>query len=477
MKTVGIIAEYNPFHNGHAYQINQLKKQGAEQIVVIMSGNFVQRGMPAFCDKYLRTQMALECGADFVFELPAVFATASAETFAMGGVSMLNGLGFVDGICFGSECGDISLLQHIADTSLSLDAAETLSIPINTSNNSTDSDKSTGNLIQSLISRGLSYPQAQAKVLTDTILKYPKAKNNTCISSKDIEKLISSPNNILAIEYLKAIKRLNSHLIPHTITRIGAGYHDKPDCTINNQNTSAKNTDINKYHSAAGIRDTYTSSLLNGQNTDALNSIKFMMPDKCIKLLQEHPKQIMSDTTALSKMLYYKLRYVFLHGKFSDYSDVSFELEKRIIRFLPDYENFESFAMKLKTKHYTYTRICRCLLHILLDIRSEDITRFMPELPLSIRQKKEKSLYKPSSMITPYTRLLGFNRQKSSLLRDTEGIKIVTKTADATKLLESETALWLWEKDMFAADIFRQCFNTSDNKLIPDEYRSGVVIV
>ena len=112
MKTIGIVAEYNPFHNGHKYQIEQTKKQlGADNVVVVMSGNFVQRGGVAWTDKYLRTKMAIDCGADFVFEIPTVFACASAETFALGSVALLDSLGFVDEICFGSEEGNLEILE------------------------------------------------------------------------------------------------------------------------------------------------------------------------------------------------------------------------------------------------------------------------------------------------------------------------------------------------------------------------------
>ena len=115
MKTIGIVAEYNPFHNGHKYQIEQTKKQlGADNVVVVMSGNFVQRGGVACTDKYLRTKMAIDCGADFVFELPTVFACASAETFALGSVALLDSLGFVDEICFGSEEGNLEILEKIS---------------------------------------------------------------------------------------------------------------------------------------------------------------------------------------------------------------------------------------------------------------------------------------------------------------------------------------------------------------------------
>ena len=115
MKTAGIIAEYNPFHKGHQYQIQYTKEQlGADYVIIAMSGDYVQRGTPALLSKYRRAEMALRCGADLVLELPVSVSTSSAENFAMGGVSLLNGLGVVDLLCFGSECGDIRILKSLA---------------------------------------------------------------------------------------------------------------------------------------------------------------------------------------------------------------------------------------------------------------------------------------------------------------------------------------------------------------------------
>ena len=115
MRTVGIIAEYNPFHNGHAYQIRKAKElTNADYCVVVMSGDFVQRGAPALMDKYLRTECALRNGADLILELPVCFALSSAETFARGAITLLDRLGIVDAVCFGSECGDINVLRDFA---------------------------------------------------------------------------------------------------------------------------------------------------------------------------------------------------------------------------------------------------------------------------------------------------------------------------------------------------------------------------
>ena len=175
MKTTGIIAEYNPFHNGHAYQIENIRRQtGADNIVIVMSGNFVQRGTPAFTDKYLRTAMALENGADFVFELPAIYATASAGLFALGGTALLESLGFIDNICFGSECGDINILNKAAS--------------MLTSNN-----KFPDPVINKIIKSGVSYPAAQSMAI----------KQHFPDCAEEIKHVLCQPNNILAIEYLK----------------------------------------------------------------------------------------------------------------------------------------------------------------------------------------------------------------------------------------------------------------------------------
>ena len=244
MKAVGIIAEYNPFHNGHKYQIEQARRMtDADYVIVVMSGSFVQRGTPAWTDKYLRTQIALECGADMVFELPTAYATASAKDFAFGGVSLLQGLGFVDTLCFGSECGDIHALWN---------AAQFLADP----------GEAFETTIRELVGKGLSYPAARAQAYamhapTDNIA-HPQSTNmdgtlndmthpqhidmdSTPDNSSTASSLLQSPNNILGIEYLLALKQLHSKIIPVTIARKDHGYHE----------TTAKD----KYLSATGIRD------------------------------------------------------------------------------------------------------------------------------------------------------------------------------------------------------------------------------
>ena len=190
MKTVGIIAEFNPLHNGHKYLLDEAKRlSGADFCIVVMSGNFVQRGSPALLDKYTRTQMALLNGVDLVIELPVIYATASAEYFARGAVRLLDKLGVVDIITFGSECGNIELLKKAA-TELT---EETPDFKKN---------------LQDNLKKGLSFPKARSQAI---------GKQGDG----------SEPNNILGIEYIKALNYWDSSITPTTIERKGSGYHDE----------------------------------------------------------------------------------------------------------------------------------------------------------------------------------------------------------------------------------------------------------
>ena len=195
MKTIGIIAEYNPFHNGHAYQIAELKrKTNADFVVIAMSGDFVQRGAPAIIDKYCRAEMALLCGADLVIELPAVWAVSSAEDFAMAGVTLFDKMGCIDGICFGAESDQLPQLKSIAGV-----LAEEPDIY--------------RSALSSYLKKGLAFPAARAAALSD----YFKSTGMNFLIS-----ILDTPNNILAVEYLKALKRRNSAMTPILIPRRGA---------------------------------------------------------------------------------------------------------------------------------------------------------------------------------------------------------------------------------------------------------------
>lgn len=229
MKVTGIIAEYNPFHNGHKYHIEKAKElTGADYVIVVMSGNFTQRGIPAFTDKYTRTRMALSCGADLVLELPLYYAAGSAEYFATGAVSLLDRLGVVDSLCFGSECGNIDALMHVASVLY----------------NEPDSYKK---LLQDALKSGQNYPAARHNALLQYLSMQPSERDAVngnaidcdtvaCAAITDVtdyEQILSSPNNILGIEYCKALLKLNSSITPYTIRREGGGYNDDTLSAVN----------------------------------------------------------------------------------------------------------------------------------------------------------------------------------------------------------------------------------------------------
>lgn len=378
MKVNGIIAEYNPFHNGHKYHLEESKRlTGADYSVIVISGNFIQRGDPALIDKHTRAEMALRNGADLVLEIPTVYSASSAEYFATGAVSLLDKLGTVTHLCFGSECGDITVLQKIASILR-------------------EEPKEYTAELKAKLKHGSSYPAARNAAL----IRY-------CPALTENSKIFSSPNNILAIEYIKAIMNLNSNMKPVNVRRLGADYHDPAAHS--------------KYCSALAIRQ----ALADGRG---LSSVASYMPDSTNELLTDRlilGRGICAND--FSSALYYKLLSEKESG-FDKYLDVSADLSNRIRKHLSEYRNFDAFCDLLKTKELTYTRISRCLLHILLNLTKED---------MAVCSELEH---------TPYARILGFRKDAEPLLsavKEQTSIPLVTKLADAEKLLPTDTYLML----------------------------------
>lgn len=345
MKTAGIIAEYNPFHMGHKYHIEQTKKiTNADKIIVIMSGNYVQRGEPAIIDKWTRAKMALLNGADIVIELPSIYSSSSAEFFALSSVGLLNSLNVVDCICFGSENTDIEQMYKTAELL-------------------TDEPTEYKNLLKSELDKGLVFPAARAKAI----------KNYLDIDSS----FLDTPNNILGIEYIKALIKLNSNIKPFTILRNTAGYHS---------------TDISmNIASATAIR----LALKN----NSIENIKQVIPENCFEILKNNldinSVPVFYDN--FSMILQYKLRTM-SPKKLSNILDVNEGLENRILETA--YSNFliSGIVNKVKTKRYTYTKIQRAILHILLDITQNDFLEFN------------------SNGFCQYARILGFRKESQDLL-------------------------------------------------------------
>ena len=323
MQVNGIIAEYNPFHNGHKYQMEEaLRRTSASYTIIVMSGNFVQRGAPALLDKHSRAEMALRCGADLVLELPTLYASSSAEYFASGAVALLDKLGVVTHLCFGSECGDVAVLSRIAEI-LAEEPAEYSAA------------------LKRFLQQGYSYPNARVNALMQL---YPSLEGHW--------QVFSSPNNILGIEYIKTLHRRRCAIQPVTTKRTGSGYHDRQIDT--------------EICSALALRQ----ALYSGSGPAQL---VYHMPLEAGQILTDRlSRNRLLRSNDFSPMLHYKLLLERDQG-YQDYLDVSPDLSARIQKRLGEYTDFDGFCNLLKTKEMTYNRISRCLLHILLDITKTDM--------------------------------------------------------------------------------------------------------
>lgn len=391
MKTIGIIAEFNPFHTGHLHLIEACKKGlRADHVVIVMSGDFVQRGYPSFCDKYTRTQMALSCGADIVFELPVCYATGSAEFFAKGAVSLLNRLGCIDYLCFGSECGSVDLLTCIADIL----------------------EKEPANYKETLLKElklGLSYAGARQKALLAYI-----SSANIPYNKKDVENAFLSPNNILGIEYIKALISSASPIQPYSIKRVGQDYSS--DIFTEYSSASA----IRSYISANGITD----------------NLSLTMPETCIKILKNNADSI-SNPGKLSALLGYKLILEKDNG-FDRFLDINTDLSNKIIANIENYADFDSFCQLLKSKDLAYSRISRCLIHILLGITKDDMEE-----------------YTSKDYISPL-RVLGMKKSASSLVKRMNALtdnKILINLKNAPKIL-SDDEQEILKKNLSSSEIY-----------------------
>ena len=390
MKTVGLITEYNPFHNGHAYHIEKAKMlTGADRVIVVMSGDFVQRGAPAVMPKHLRAESALLSGASLIIELPVCFATGSAEYFAQGSISLLNRLGCIDSICFGSECGDLHLLKEIAQ----ILADEPIEYQT---------------ALKQALKEGASFPAARQEALN--------------IYSDKYSEILASPNNILGIEYLKALAKIHSKMEPFTIKRIGAGYHDM---------------DIDgQFSSATAIRsDIYQLADVNSSSESLpLTHIQTQVPSSCHELMKKNYQTrypVKADDFSL--LLKAKLLSE-TAGSLSHYLDMSPELANRILRLRNDYLSFEQFCDLLKTKELTRSRISRSFIHVLLGITNDWLT----------------TMKAPA----PYAKILGFHRDHADLLgilKRTSDIPLITSPARAVL---ADTAYQMLELDIYASNLY-----------------------
>lgn len=336
MKTYGIICEYNPFHNGHIYQIEETRKQGATHIVAIMSGNYVQRGDVAMIDKFARAKSAVANGVDLIIEMPVVYSLSSANFFARAGVMMLGALGCVDGISFGSECGDMELLKNAAMASINASKPEK---------------------IKPLVEQGMSFPQAIQQAIA---LEYGPI----------IASVFDSPNNTLAVEYLKAIKLLNLEFETYTVKRKGAE-HDSPS-------------------PSEGIA---SASLIRQMIEDG-EDISPYVPKETADLAKEYEeKELLAYFDNLERELLYVLRSM-IPPTIAECPDVDPGLANFIFRAGIDARSIDEFLEITGTKRYTAAKIRRVLLNLYIGTKASDLM-IMP----------------------PYGRILAFNEKGSEILK------------------------------------------------------------
>lgn len=343
---VGIIAEYNPFHNGHAYHLAKSKELAkADYVIAVVSGNFVQRGNVSLINKWDKANMALAEGADLVIELPTVYSISSAENFAYGAIKILNSLNIVDYVAFGTELDDINVLDRCADILYK-------------------EPQKFVNLLNHELSKGLSFPKARENAL----LMYLN-------DIRTYSNVLSSPNNILAIEYLKALKKLKSHITPISIKRKNAGYNDLEI--------------TNNFASATAIRKKIIDNKPAG--------LSKLMPANSYRILYNSIQKghFVKDITSFEKEILYVLRKMSIK-EIANLPDVSEGLEHSIKNAANSCNTIEEFMNIIKTKRYTNTRIQRILLYALLGITKDDM--------------------KNSAKVQPYIRVLGMNKKGKDLI-------------------------------------------------------------
>lgn len=390
---LAIIAEYNPLHNGHIYHINKAKEQTkADFVIAIISGNFTQRGNCSILNKWEKTKMTLEAGVDMVIELPTMYSVSSAENFASGAIKILKKLNIVTHISFGIENDDISELEKIADLLL-------------------EEPTKYKNILKNELKKGNSFPKARE----NAIIKY--------FENKKFEDILKGSNNILAIEYLKAIKQQKANIIPVGIKREKIYYNSKKV--------------IDNYASSTGIREL----LINNK----MKEIKKVVPNFTFDILTENIKKgtYNLDLINFTKMIIYRLRTMSAE-EISELPEVNEGLENLIKKSANETNNLEELINKLKSKRYTKTKIQRILIYALLDITKKDM--------------------EISKKIIPYVRILGIsNKGKKMLALINNKAKIIASVKKFEKQNTNLKLQRLLEIDKKATNIYTIPYMTNSN--------------
>lgn len=386
MKIIGIIAEYDPFHNGHLYHLKQAKEQtGAQAAVVVMSGHFLQRGTPCMFPRDLRAAMAVDAGADLVLELPYINACGSSREFAGGAVGILNGLGCISHLCFGAESSDITMLS---------DAARALSDP----------EGKLTPALRAFLKQGLSYPEALTRAVEQS-------------RGKKTGQLLRSPNNLLGIEYMKALTECGSNIRPVAIRRVGSAHGaENPDAS----GAFASGTAIRSLYEAQGIAG------LSGLVPETTRSIaenhedsickKAMMEDRIWKLVTY--RIMTSEPKELAQLL-----------------GVDEGLEHRLKSAALQADSLAALDGAVRSRRYTQARIRRMFLHILMNLKREAFLEL-------------KGTY--------YARVLGFSEKGRKILRMISETSSIPVFSNLSRMDQKDPkAAACLEIDQRAGDLYR----------------------
>ena len=433
MRTSAVICELNPPHNGHKYIFEEIRKRScSDYLVAIMSGNYVQRGEPAIADKFTRARMALMMGADLVLEIPSPFSHQSAREFAMAGVSLAAASGIIDVLGFGAEFPDKNITENngVSFSDMLKEAAAIL----------LEEPPAYKDTLKAELKNGISYPLASERGLKACGIKYAG--------------LISSPNNILAREYIRALNKLSSDTESLIIPRLGDGYND----------------DIPKdthFASATALR----RLLLSGAS---INEISAYIPAELCDIYDDiiSGGSPMLSPDDMSDTLNLRLLSRIHEGFDPDVFDLPKEIYNRIIRDGEKPLTFTERALEIKSKGYTYTRVCRALLNLSLGVTESEVTEL-----------KGKGY-------VPYIRILGFRQQASGLLselKEHSAVPIVSNAAAGRELLGrsvfydniyySLISSARRQKSSHQKSSFPLTENQTEKKPIRNEYERQIVII
>lgn len=408
-RVLGIIAEYNPFHNGHLYQIEEAKKQtGADYVVAVISGNFTQRGNTSLVNKWVKTDMALRSGVDIVIELPTVYSISSAENFAEGAIKILDSLKIVDTLCFGTETADFAALNNIANVLY-------------------NEPKEYVSLLNHELGKGVSYPKARESALMMYLNDIKRYAN-----------ILSGSNNILAIEYLKALKKLKSSMRPFSVQRKKVYYNDEKI--------------VDEFASSTAIRKLVSR----GQ----YDEIRKVVPTSSYMLLKEEIRKgsFVLDILKFEKEILYNLRKMTV-SEIAELPDVTEGLEHVIKNAVNSCNSILDLMDIVKSKRYTQTRIQRILLYALLGITKRDMAN--------------------ARKVTPYVRVLGFNKNGREMLseicRENRRINMITSVKKFEELNLNKTLKEMLDKDIFATNVYTLGYEY--NSAANLDYTNKMVIV